>query len=197
MLEENNSALVSRLTNSIHAGVTDLVAQERDDSNKPPKPDRKQRVIRNAGGRSEARPVRIGHAPVTTNLTRQSSENSESASSFRSVAEPGAAREMAGAEFREAANDEVSKVVVDLHTKFDAMRESFETLEAHVSIGLAKSIAEMIQREVAIVERQVVARHRYRTRYKIALGVVVILMAMIVADHFYPFFDRAAALVGY
>ena len=89
------------------------------------------------------------------------------------------------------------KAIAKLHAKFDAMKDSFETLEAHVSVGLAKSIAEIIRGEVSAVEREIAARYRYRTRYWLALSGILALMSMIVIDHFHPFFDRTAALLGY
>jgi hypothetical protein len=104
---------------------------------------------------------------------------------------------LGGIESRRDVNTETIKAIADLHTKFGAMEDSFHTLEAHVSVGLAKSIAGMIRGEVSAIEGQIAARYRYRTRFWLALCGAFALAGMIVVDHFYPFFDRVAAFAGY
>jgi hypothetical protein len=207
MLDEDNLAAGPASANSVHVGAAALVGHERSENNGRPKLDRKQRVVRAPGNRSEIRPVRIGRMPQTASLIAQSPSTTPA---IRPAPETGPAPipqpeaepvvigdVLAGVESRRAVNAETMKTVAELHVKFDAMKDSFETLEAHVSVGLAKSIAEMIQREVTTVEQQIAARYRYRTRYRLALGGILALVGMIVVDHSYPFFDRAAALVGY
>jgi hypothetical protein len=206
MLEEDNLAAEPASANSVHVGAAALVGHERSENNGRPKLDRKQRVVRGPGNRSEMRPVRIGRMPQAASLIAQSpstmpaihpAPETEPASIPQPAAEPVAIGDvLAGVESRRAVNAETMKAVAELHVKFDAMKDTFETLEAHVSVGLAKSISEMIRGEVSAVERQIAARYRYRTRYWLALCGILALVGMIVVDHFHPFFDRAAALVG-
>lgn len=202
MLEENNLAVEP---GSAHAGASTPAGHERAENGRP-KLDRKQRLVRAAGNQAEVRPVRIGRVPPPaghigqplskTPAIRPASEIEPASPS--PAAEPAAISDiLASLESSRAASTEATRAVADLHAKFDAMKESFDTLEAHVSIGMAKSIAEMIRGEVSAVEQQIAARYRYRTRYWLALSGVLALAGMIVVDHFHPFFDKVAALAGY
>jgi len=201
MFEEDNLAAEQASVTSVHVGSA-LVGRERGAGNGRPKLDRRQRLAQAEGSQTELRPVRIGRMPKAPGLMAQSLlpeiHPTETASVSQHAADPAATADLqAGIESRRPADAETMKAIAELHEKFDAMKDSFETLEAHVSVGLAKSIAEIIRGEVSAVERQIADRYRYRTRYWLALSGFVAVVGMIVIDHFHPFFDRAAALAGY
>lgn len=206
MLEENNAGSVREEIGSVNSGAVAL-----DQHENQPRTARRHRLVRDAGNGKDARSVRIGRAavaeahpqqslpllptarsgPVTTGLA-------EAASLMVPVAELAAIKEaIADMQKSRLADADVARSFADLDAKFDSMKDSFNILEAHISIGLAKSIAEMMKKEVTAVEHQILARSRYRARYRLALAAAFFLIGLIMADHFHPFFDRVAGVLGY
>ncbi|MGI6855267.1 hypothetical protein [Mesorhizobium sp. 1B3] len=129
----------------------------------------------NAGRLQDSRPVRLGRAPATVD----SAQVGPGPASVKGV--------LADMANRRSAGSDVAKGLADLNAKFDAMKESFDLLEAHVAIGLSRSIADTLKAEAATLEQQIVLGHRYRARYRLALGIAFLLAAAIVADQYRPF----------
>ncbi|HWK63932.1 MAG TPA: hypothetical protein VNS34_03275 [Rhizobiaceae bacterium] len=151
-----------------------------------------------AGRRPDPRPVRLGRAPAALDSAQESvpmvlSARSAEGSGGEPVrSDPGSARvtdvraDMTNRAYR---GIDITKGFAELNTKFDAMKGSFDLLEAHVAVGLSRSIAETLRAEMSALEEQIALRHRYRARYKLALGVALLLAAAIVADQYRPFID--------
>jgi hypothetical protein len=206
MFEENSTGAGPAQMVSVEPGAAELILRE-----KQPKSGRKPRIAGDAGNIMGPPPVRIGRVPVAATLAQQSlalvqssrsgaavADRVETTSPIVSVAESDAITEApVGMEIRRLTEVDIAKSLADLNAKFDSMKESFDILEAHVSVGLATSIAGMMKSEVAALEQQIVARYRYRTRYRLALTAAFVLIGTITADHFYPFFDRVAGMLGY
>jgi hypothetical protein len=206
MFEENGTGPGPAQMTSVDPGTAALILRE-----KQPKSGRKPRIAGDAGTIMGTRPVRIGRVPDAATLAQQSltlvqssrsgaavADRIETASPIVPVAESDAIAEApVGIEIRRLTELDIVKSFADLNAKFDSMKESFDILEAHVSVGLAKSIAGMMKSEVAVLEQQIVARYRYRTRYRLALTAAFVLIGTLTADHFYPFFDRLAGMLGY
>lgn len=150
----------------------------------------------NAGGLPETRPVRIGRTepnpvqqPLPKVLSARSAESSGGVpmpSRSGSAAAKGVLADMAD---RRSAGLDIAKSISDLNTKIDTMKESFDILEAHVAVGLSRSIAETIRAEISALELQFAQGQRYRARYSLALSVALLLAAAIVADQYRPFID--------
>jgi hypothetical protein len=152
----------------------------------------------NADRLPDLRPVRLGRAPAALDSTQEPvpmvlSARSAESSGLGSIP-PGPASApvkevLADMANRRSAGIDVAKSLADLNTKVDAMKESFDLLEAHVAVGLAQSIAETLRTEIGALEQQFALGHRYRDRYRRAVSVALLLAAAIVADQYRPFID--------
>lgn len=149
-----------------------------------------------AGRLQDSPPVRLGRAPAAFDSAQGSvsmvlsARSSESSGVEPMQVRPGSAPAkgvLADLANRRSAGSDVAKGLADLNAKFDAMKESFDLLEAHVAVGLSRSIAETLKAEASALEQQIVLGHRYRARYRLALGVAFLLAAAIVADQYQPF----------
>jgi hypothetical protein len=199
MLEENNAGSGRSEIEAVNSGAAALVQHENQ-----PKTARRHRVSVNG---TDARAVRIGHVGGAEIHPQQSLPLLPTARSLPAVAGQADAANVIVpvaelAAIKEAIDDlkanrlDVAKNFADLNAKFDSMKESFSILEAHISVGLAKSIAEMMKKEVAALEQQIVERYRYRTRFALALAAVFALIAILAVDQAHPFIDRVANLFG-
>lgn len=209
MLEENNARTVQAETGSGTSVAT--IPEIPDQHENRPKAAKRNRIARDPGNGTDMRSVRIGRMAVPESHPQQilplsPTARSEPVGAARPetpplivpVAELAAIRE-AIADMQKSRSDDaaLAKRFADLNEKFDSMKDSFKVLEAHVSVGLAKSIAEMMNKEAGALQDQIVKRYRYRTRYYLALLGAFALAAMIAVDRAYPFFDRVANTLGY
>jgi len=201
MLEEDNAGSGRSEIEAVNFGAA-VVQHENQ-----PKTARRHRV---SGNGTDARAVRIGRVGGAETHQQKSvpllptarsgpsvAGQADAAHVIVPVAELAAIKDaIHGLKANRLDEADVAKNFAYLDAKFDSMKESFSILEAHLSVGLAKSIAEMMKNEVAVLEQQIVDRYRYRTRYWLALVVVFALLAMVAIDQTYPFLYRATNLLG-
>jgi len=161
------------------------------DGNQPTRNRAGQQALK-VGRRQGIQPVRIGRVDqdvAAHHAASGSAENLEPAETPLVVL---------SAKF-DAQKDEIAEMAgrIDaLAGKIEAMKDGFDVLEAHMSVGLAKSISAMIKTEVAAAEEHLASRNRYRTRYRAAAFIALVLIAVIGIDRYVPFVGRALDFAG-
>ncbi len=131
-----------------------------------------------------ARAVRIGREPAAREAPL-AYPTSDSSALDRVAEELAQIRDMvSNIERRKQNGEHPAQEATNVEVKFDRMREAFDTLEAHVSIGLKNSIAEAVRLEFASLREETVLQKNYRTRYRIACGVLFVVTIAIIGQRY-------------